>query len=51
MSSAFVSLSRRGRGNCEKCGHVHDLVGLKSNGEEYDLCRDCATRVQARRAR
>lgn len=36
-------------GNCERCQHVHELVPIKSNGEEYEVCRECATRIQVGR--
>ena len=47
MTSRYESLSARGQ--CEKCGHINDLVELRSNGESYELCHGCATSIQVGR--
>lgn len=46
MTSTFENL---GEDRCQRCGWRRQLVEIQSNGEEYEVCRECATRIQVGR--
>lgn len=46
MTSTFETLTN---GPCENCHRPRELVPLESNGENFNVCRRCATKIRVGR--